>query len=83
MISSFVFFCCREHSGKEKTMTPFTLARFLKRQKVALHGYEERNFFYRSYIKSAKGYLNCAVAGSMISPHPTSLIRQTSYTIKW
>ncbi|KAF2883896.1 hypothetical protein ILUMI_22281 [Ignelater luminosus] len=32
--------------SKEKYMTEFTLQRFLKRQRIILHGYEERNFKY-------------------------------------
>lgn len=39
-------FSCRDNLGKDKYMNEFTLHRFLKRQKVVLHGYDERNFKY-------------------------------------
>ncbi|CAH1121425.1 unnamed protein product [Ceutorhynchus assimilis] len=36
----------RDNVAKDKYMNEFTLHRYLRRQKVVLHGYEERNFKY-------------------------------------
>lgn len=36
----------REALGRDKYMNEFTLHRYLRRQKIVLHGYDERNFKY-------------------------------------
>ncbi|KAF7287427.1 hypothetical protein GWI33_001400 [Rhynchophorus ferrugineus] len=36
----------KENASKDKYMNEFTLQKFLRRQKVVLHGYEERNLKY-------------------------------------
>ncbi|CAH1377967.1 hypothetical protein MTP99_019350 [Tenebrio molitor] len=41
-----ITYCLKENINKNKYMSDFTLPRFLRRQKVILHGYEERNFKY-------------------------------------
>ncbi|KAL1493369.1 hypothetical protein ABEB36_011435 [Hypothenemus hampei] len=41
-----VTYFLKDNVQKDKFMNAFSLQRFLKRQKVVLHGYEERNFKY-------------------------------------
>uniref|UniRef100_A0AAR5P150 Protein tyrosine phosphatase domain-containing protein 1 n=1 Tax=Dendroctonus ponderosae TaxID=77166 RepID=A0AAR5P150_DENPD len=41
-----ITFYLKENVSKDKYMNEFTLNRYLKRQRVVLHGYEERNFKY-------------------------------------
>ncbi|XP_065166174.1 protein tyrosine phosphatase domain-containing protein 1-like isoform X2 [Atheta coriaria] len=46
VLPNLVTFYIKEQSTKDKHMHEFTLQRFIKRQKIALHGYEERNYKY-------------------------------------
>lgn len=41
-----IIYVYRDSIIKNKYMKEFTLKRFLRRQKIILHGYEERNFRY-------------------------------------